>query len=230
MAQPREMASIQDTILGVVDRLPHEQTLFQEQMSALDPLLQSAADVYAGTVGILAGKGIKEEDIIDYNNNRFSFTPKDRISWPGETFIKLARQYEHVRKVVGATLELKRFLMDKKAPTRVVAYQGGTGWPLPEEKEGVCEKIGFIHYGTGALAEILPTGAEKDPDAGMHVYKVKGKNGQELTLLALQKRVHAYNETDSVYPQSNLAFMPEVLKGIGTEIAFSGYASGIDTR
>lgn len=230
MPHPREMASIKDTILSVWDNIPREQTIFQDQMPAMGPLFKSAADVYAGTIGILAEKGIKEENIIAYNKGLLTFSPKDAQSSRGELFIKYARQYEHIRKVVGATLELKRYLIDKKAPTRAVAYQGGTGWPLPEEIEGVCEKVGFIHYGEGALAEFFPAGSEKNPNAGMHVYKVKGKNGHELTLLALEKRVHAYTETDSVYPQSNISFMPQVLKGIGVEVVLSGYASGIDTK
>ncbi len=196
-------------------------------LDKLNPLLDAANTVYKGVIGILDQKGLNETRVLGYLNGGIILSPAEKAQPAGRDLDRLAHQYDHVRKVVGATLELKRQFIEDELPDRIVAYQTGTGWPLPEENENL-KKVGFIHYGTGALSEFSPPGSEADEEAGMHIYRLKVKDDENFTLLALKGRMHGYTETENDYAAHDLAFMPRVLKGIGTEFILSTFASGID--
>jgi hypothetical protein len=124
-------------------------------------------------------------------------------------------------------VELKRKLYEMNLPERIVAYQTGTGWPLPEENEH-CHEVGFIHYGEGPLKDYSPRGTRGIADAGMHIYTVTGEDGQKLTLLALKNRLHAYTETGSSTAPLDLAFMSRLFKGLNVEAIVTTFASGVD--
>lgn len=195
----------------------------------LYPTLEAVGGIYQGVLDVLDKNGLTEEKILTYLDFPGLYSQRQHTSVEGRDLHRLANQYEHVRKVMGATMELKRRLLENNLPETIVAYQSGTGWPKPEENED-CVKVDFIHYGEGPLAEFSPPGTKADKEAGIHVYRVKGKDGREITLLALMRRAHAYTETDWETASLDLAFMPRVLKGIGTEFILSTFASGVDLK
>lgn len=170
-----------------------------------------------------------ETDILNYqyDPNIPKLSRSEQNSIRERDISRLADQYEHINKVLETTINLKRTLYEMDMPERTVAYQTGTGWPLPEETEN-CRKVGFIHYGDGSFKDYLPPGLEEDENAGIHIYRLRGKEGNDITLLVLKGRMHAYSETASPKAALDLAFMSRVLKGLGTELIFSSYASGID--
>lgn len=216
---------IAGSAIGIIDQIrePQKRTDF---LAATYPLLESIQTIHAGMLEILAKNEVTERQVLTYLDK--PMTPRNLLSIAGKKEFKLATQYEHVRKVLRTTLALKKNFIENNLPERIVGYQTGTGWPLPEENEN-CEKVGFIRYGKDELSDFAPPGPDTDKNSGMHIYRVSGKGGREITLLALKGRYHAYTETDTpLVPQHDLAFMPRVFKGLGTEFVLSTFASGAD--
>lgn len=217
--------SIAGSAMSVIDQIrePDQRTAF---LAATHPFLESIQTIHTGMLDILDKNGVTERQVLTYLDK--PMTPRDLLSVSGKKEFKLATQYEHVKKVLRTTLALKKNFIENNLPERIVGYQTGTGWPLPEENEN-CKQVGFIRYGTEELSGFSPAGSDTDKKAGMYIYRVKGKDGNEITLLALKGRYHAYTETDTpLVPHHDLAFMPRVLKGLGTEFVLSTFASGAD--
>lgn len=218
-----EILSITQTAQEAVDQAD------SHILEKLQPTYDSLTRVHDAIVSILGAEGVEEDEIVNYlyNPEYQVMTPGRAISVFGRDRIRLAHQYEHVRKVVGATLQFKRILYEMDMPERIVAYQTGTGWPVPRTTSR-CRKVGFAHYGDGILQEFSPPGSRSKPDSGIHIYRLTGDGGQQYTLLALKDRMHGYTETGWETASHDLAFMPRFLKGIGTEFILSTFASGVD--
>lgn len=217
------LLNIPQTAVGAIE------SAHPDIQAKLLPTYEAVLQVHDSVLSSLAQNRITEGEVISFLHDPrgITLTEGASIGVYGRDIRRLAHQYEHVRKVMGATLELKRTLIELHAPESIVAYQTGTGWPLPLENES-CTRIGFIHYGTGALAEYAPPGTLADEEAGMHIYKVRGKRGGERTLLALYRRIHGYTETNWETAPHDLAFMPRLLKGVETKFILSSFASGVD--
>lgn len=148
---------------------------------------------------------------------------------------ELAAQAHHVFEVCSTTLALKIALLQHDLPDRTFAYQMGTGFPLPEENEHVQKlkdkqgKEVVFQFGKPPLDFFLSPGVAGHTDAKIHVYKVRGENGGEATLLALDAREHGYSRTKDPWAHLNLAIAPRVLKGVGVETNLVTFASGFDT-
>jgi len=155
--------------------------------------------------------------------------------------LELAAQYEHIGQVLKTTLSLKRFLIEKKlSERRIMAFQCGTGFPLPLSNDSDFVLKAYLPYGEGILGYIPKPGVaghtendedilqEKKNPPGMYFYEVTGENGEKITIVAMLGRFHGYEAVDYLFPHLVLATLPRVLKGIGVESMLTTYASGFD--
>src|SRR3990167_5503746 len=83
--------------------------------------------------------------------------------------LELAAQYEHIGQVLKTTLSLKRFLIEKKlSERRIMAFQCGTGFPLPLSNDSDFVLKAYLPYGEGILGYIPKPGVaghtENDED------------------------------------------------------------------
>jgi hypothetical protein len=149
----------------------------------------------------------------------------------GERLEQMATQYEHVKQVTETAFRLKKRLVEKNLPDTIFAYQLGTGFPLPEENVS-CKKVDHIPYEekNGILRfSRRPGVAGHGDDSGIHVYEITSPAGNKSTLLAIKGREHGYEKVDTYMPHLSLAKMTRVLKGIGTQMIMTTFASGVDT-
>ncbi|KKS47311.1 hypothetical protein A2781_00815 [Candidatus Gottesmanbacteria bacterium RIFCSPHIGHO2_01_FULL_42_27] len=224
---------------AAIDQYTHG--LSEEIRQQMAPLIEDSIRVYDWAVARLSKHGLTptKADLLLKGNVNSGDNPAD----PGFAFEhELAAEFRHtVHHVTVTALKLKRFMLEQEMPERVIAYQSGTGFPLPEEIEGKVEKIGFLQFGKGILTHIPKADHKRDdrpeedesPEespAGMYFYKVTADNGREMTLIALKGRYHGYSAVASgmSYPHHRLAILPRVLKGIGIEEVFTTFASGYD--
>ncbi len=184
----------------------------------------------------LEKEGISESQIHQYLEGNLTLSPHERFTPAGLRFVEVAMQYESIKQVNETTFMLKRWLIENNCPERTVAYQLGTGFPLPETDEKTCILKGFLPYEEdekGKEGGVLryfgkPGEAGHSEGAGMYVYEITSPSGQKSTLLALKGREHGYANTNVEYSNLWLARMSRVLKGVGTEFILTTFASGVD--
>lgn len=184
----------------------------------------------------LKAEGIDEPQIHQYLEGNLTLSPRERFTPAGLRFVEVAMQYESVKQVNETTFMLKRWLIENNCPERTVAYQLGTGFPLPETDEKTCVLKGFLPYEEdekGKEGGVLryfgkPGEAGHSEDSGMYVYEITSTSGIKSTLIAIKGREHGYANTNVSYPNLYLARMGRVLKGIGTEFILTTFATGVD--
>lgn len=232
--------------------------LTNETRQQMASLIDDSYGLYDWAVGSLAEHGLTpaSADMLLKGSLINGENPVDaNVSFKHE----LAAEFRHVvHHVLGTTLELKKHMIQHDMPERVIAYQTGTGFPLPEEIEGV-EMIteSYIPFGEGRF-EFLPkpgvpghakviggnneSGRKETPkeieekakkgDAapGLYFYIITAPNNRKMTLVVVNGRYHGYEAKASknAYPHHILATLPRVLKGIGVESILTTFASGYD--
>lgn len=210
--------------------------LDQKYRPQLESTLNDCLSVYSLIGDTLEKKrttivGISETTLLNWlDDNSTIRKPRERMRPIGREIEQLATQYEHINQVLTTTVRLKRRLVEHELPNTIFAYQLGTGFPLPEENE-YCKKVDYIPYqqANGPLEFFSRPGVPgHDNDSGMHVYKIKTKDGNESTLLALKGRSHGYEEIDTYMPHLTLTSMPRVLKGLDAQVMLATFASGVD--
>lgn len=205
----------------------------QDVLLRLQPTLAAITHVHDATEQILKANEMGKSDVYRYLNEPISL--QSQMNDKEYKKRELAAQAHHVFEVCSTTLALKIALLQHDLPDRTFAYQMGTGFPLPEENENVQklrDKQGdevVFEFGKPPLDFFLSPGVAGHTDAKVHVYKVRGENGGEATLLALDAREHGYSRTKDPWAHLNLAIAPRVLKGAGVETSLVIFASGFDT-
>lgn len=197
-------------------------------LQKLKPTIEMTNGLYSASVNILQQNKISPFDTFRYA--REIVAPWERTDPNFLTKYELVAQHQHIIHTLETTLALKRYLIEKKLPERILVYQTGTGFPLPEENNTDFVHKGFLPFGKNILKHVPKSGvAGHTDDSGIHFYEVTGKDGNKITLLTLKGRYHGYEAVHRPYPHLELALMRRVLKGIGAESVLTTYASGFDT-
>lgn len=195
-------------------------------LERLRPTLETVGQFHHRVAEILRQHHTTEEEMFALLDS--SPTLRDRLTPEKSKKIEWAYQYFHIYQVLSTTLLLKKALIEMGLPDRTVAYQMGTGFPLPAEVEGI-KKMAEFKFGEGILQYFHQPAVAGHTQAAINVYKVTGKDGGEITLLALAGRDHSYSKIGTDRPHLSLAVVPRVLKGIGVESILTTLASGFDT-
>lgn len=216
----------------------------EQALRKMDPLIRNCSNIYEWANQVLTKNGLnstKTRMILEMGSEKGEIPIDPNSAFKHE----LSAEYRHiVHHVMGTTLKLKKFMIDEKMPDRVIAYQTGTGFPLPLEIEGKVKKIASLKFGEGIL-EFIPKADNKRDDrpfeneqekeeeeknhSGLHFYEVTGANGGKMTLIAIKGRFHGYSAvtTKTAYTHHLLAILPRVLKGV-VESMLTTFASGYD--